>query len=90
MLVTAPVQEFLYQIRSSLTTKVVWIDAICINQEANDEKDVQLPFMREIYSKMSRVIAWLSPLDNLHETRNLQTLIRMFSWVAVLKKSHIQ
>lgn len=90
VLVTAPVQEFLYHIRSTLTTKVLWIDAICISQKANDEKNVQLPLMTEIYSKASRVIVWLGPPDNLRETRNLQTLIRMLSWITVRKKSHVQ
>jgi hypothetical protein len=36
-----------------------WIDAICINQADVDEKSLQIPRMREIYSSASQVIAWL-------------------------------
>ncbi|KAI2615386.1 heterokaryon incompatibility protein-domain-containing protein [Hypoxylon sp. NC1633] len=39
--------------------RVVWIDAICINQSDNLEKSHQVRLMRTIYSKASEVIVWL-------------------------------
>jgi hypothetical protein len=38
---------------------VVWINAICINQKDDVEKVTQIPLMREIYSRATRVIAWV-------------------------------
>ena len=39
--------------------RIIWIDAICINQEDNDEKGQQVQSMAKIYAKASRVIVWL-------------------------------
>lgn len=37
----------------------IWIDAICINQEDDVEKGIQIPLMYDIYAKASRTIIWL-------------------------------
>ena len=37
----------------------MWIDAISINQKNADEKNYQVPMMREIYSKATQTMAWL-------------------------------
>jgi hypothetical protein len=39
--------------------RVIWVDAICINQSHNAEKEVQIQLMAEIYAKASRVVVWL-------------------------------
>ncbi|CZR65729.1 uncharacterized protein PAC_15629 [Phialocephala subalpina] len=40
---------------------ILWIDAICINQEDLDERSEQVKLMAEIYSSASQVHAWLGP-----------------------------
>ncbi|RFU30889.1 hypothetical protein B7463_g5465, partial [Scytalidium lignicola] len=37
----------------------LWVDAICVNQENNDEKSSQVQQMSSIYSSAELVIAWL-------------------------------
>ena len=37
----------------------LWIDAICINQADNEEKNTQLALMRDIYASASRIVIWL-------------------------------
>ena len=37
----------------------IWIDAICINQNDQREKEHQIPMMDFIYSKANIVVAWL-------------------------------
>lgn len=39
--------------------RVLWIDALCINQADNQEKTQQVRLMGEIYSKAQRVLIWL-------------------------------
>jgi Heterokaryon incompatibility protein (HET) len=41
--------------------RVIWADAICINQNDSDEKTHQVSLMRNIYRKASRVMIWLGP-----------------------------
>ncbi|KAI1464976.1 HET-domain-containing protein [Daldinia caldariorum] len=46
------------------TSRVVWIDALCINQEDDVEKGPQVAMMNDIYRLASRVVAWLGPEEN--------------------------
>jgi hypothetical protein len=41
----------------------LWIDAVCINQDDDSEKNIQVPMMHEIYTKTSRTIIWLGESD---------------------------
>jgi hypothetical protein len=51
--------------RGFCTTSPValWIDAICINQRDDGEKNTQVPLMSDIYANASRVIVWLGDAD---------------------------
>ncbi|KAF5634029.1 heterokaryon incompatibility protein (het-6OR allele) [Fusarium sp. NRRL 25303] len=42
--------------------RVIWVDAICINQLDVEERGHQVALMREIYSNCERDIAWLDPM----------------------------
>jgi hypothetical protein len=37
----------------------IWVDALCIDQKNEKEKDDQVLFMRQIYAKATRVQIWL-------------------------------
>jgi hypothetical protein len=39
--------------------RVLWIDALCIDQKNNDERSSQVSLMHKIYSSASKVLAWL-------------------------------
>ncbi|KAI0868388.1 heterokaryon incompatibility protein-domain-containing protein [Hypoxylon argillaceum] len=43
--------------------RTIWIDAICINQSDDDEKNVSIPQMRDIYQSCWRTIMWLGEHD---------------------------
>ncbi|KAL4724551.1 hypothetical protein ACLX1H_007992 [Fusarium chlamydosporum] len=45
----------------------LWVDAICINQNDQVEKSIQVPRMSDIYGKCEHVLAWLGPVDNQEE-----------------------
>ncbi|KAI0411610.1 HET-domain-containing protein [Xylaria grammica] len=44
--------------RSVWRERVLWIDALCINQDDSQEKSEQVQLMRDIYHRASRVIAY--------------------------------
>ena len=37
----------------------IWVDAVCINQEDDQEKSAQIPLMANIFRDASRVVVWL-------------------------------
>jgi hypothetical protein len=41
----------------------IWIDAICIDQDNDFEKNKQVPHMEAIYGRASQTIVWLGPND---------------------------
>ncbi|KAF7629578.1 heterokaryon incompatibility protein-domain-containing protein [Aspergillus flavus] len=49
----------LLHIRDDQIVRHLWVDAICINQNNEDEKARQIPLMRDIYGHAHRVIVWL-------------------------------
>lgn len=50
---------FLRRVRRDSHDRLYWIDALCINQNDNDERSHQVRLMRDIYSSAARVIVWL-------------------------------
>lgn len=59
LLVTKNCLAALQQLRSDRETQSFWIDAICIDQENDKEKELQIPLMRDIYSNARQVVLWL-------------------------------
>lgn len=60
LLVTQNCLQLLRQFRHrSETSRALWIDAICINQESMDERTHQVQLMHDVYSKAKRVLIWL-------------------------------
>jgi hypothetical protein len=49
----------LLHLRDREIPRIIWIDAVCINQADEKEKEHQIQFMPIIYAKASRVIVWL-------------------------------
>lgn len=50
-------------VRSTSKTRILWIDAICINQEDTEEKNVQIKLMRRIYQEAETLLVWLGDDD---------------------------
>lgn len=56
---TSNLYAALSHLRDRLSDRVLWIDAICINQKDNKEKGQQVQAMAKIYASATRVIVWL-------------------------------
>ena len=61
--VTSNLDVALRYLRSATETRLLWIDAICIDQNNSAEKAGQVGMMRDIYAQASRVLVWLGQSD---------------------------
>ena len=57
--ITNSLHTALRRLRYEKEIRVLWADAICINQHNVAEKNTQVQLMRRIYSQPSRVLIWL-------------------------------
>ena len=57
--VTLNLHAALLRLRDHDIPRIIWVDAVCINQEDEQEKEHQIQFMAKIYGKASHVIVWL-------------------------------
>ena len=57
--ITANCEAALRQLRLPIQPRVLWIDAICIDQSPSPEKVQHLRIMRDIYQKAGEVLVWL-------------------------------
>jgi heterokaryon incompatibility protein (HET) len=47
------------RLRDRKFPRIIWVDAVCINQKSNNEKQQQIPLIPRIYSQATRVVIWL-------------------------------
>lgn len=57
--VTQNLYDAVQHLREPMHERIVWIDAMCINQKHDQERTDQVGIMRDIYAKASRVVIWL-------------------------------
>jgi hypothetical protein len=61
MVISETAHRALTDVRDHLGSMTIWIDALCINQSDNSEKAIQIPLMREIYTRATTVYVHLGP-----------------------------
>lgn len=61
--VTSNVRDFLRYLATEGVPHYIWIDGLCINQVDISEKNHQVSFMKNIYTKASKVVIWLGESD---------------------------
>ena len=61
--VSLNLEQALIRLRS-LTPRKIWVDAICIDQTSNKERNHQVSMMRSIYERATQVCVWLGPRDD--------------------------
>ena len=57
--VTKNLRSALFHLRREDTSRTLWIDAICINQDGLEERAQQVSIMRDIYKGALRTVVWL-------------------------------
>lgn len=61
LLITRNCETALRSLRLSSKKRTLWIDSICIDQQAIDEKSHQTSLMGDIYGEAWRTLIWLGP-----------------------------
>ncbi|KAK5086738.1 hypothetical protein LTR05_003906 [Lithohypha guttulata] len=57
--VTVNLHDALLSLRDKAEPRMLWIDAVCINQTDDEEKSRQVQHMKTIYEEASSVVVWL-------------------------------
>jgi hypothetical protein len=73
--VTQNLATALVYLRHATVPRVLWIDALCVNQEDMEERSSQVARMADIYRRAHRVVVWLGP-ESLEE-RSAQAVSTM-------------
>lgn len=63
--VTVNLEAALRHIRKPDASRLLWVDAICINQADGTEKMQQIRLMRDIYQKCEQVLIWMGDFKTL-------------------------
>ncbi|KAH7079908.1 heterokaryon incompatibility protein-domain-containing protein [Paraphoma chrysanthemicola] len=61
--ITANLDCALRHLRFTMVPRILWVDAISINQASTQERNHQVQIMGNIYSNAKEVIIWLGPVD---------------------------
>ncbi|TGO25966.1 hypothetical protein BPAE_0069g00380 [Botrytis paeoniae] len=56
--ITANLHAALLRLRNHALERVIWVDALCINQQDDQEKGLQIQLMPRIYGQATRVIVY--------------------------------
>lgn len=75
--ITQNLHGALRRLRSRDTPRILWVDAICINQDDDEEKGHQVDLMGWIYAQSVRTIVWLGDVPD----RDLGSAIALFNWI---------
>ncbi|KAH8602297.1 heterokaryon incompatibility protein-domain-containing protein, partial [Bisporella sp. PMI_857] len=51
----------LFKLRRNDKNRLLWVDALCINQRNVNERNHQVALMKEIFTQAAEVIVWLGP-----------------------------
>ncbi|KAI0451916.1 heterokaryon incompatibility protein-domain-containing protein [Xylaria acuta] len=82
LLITQNLFVALTQLRHERSTRDLWVDAICIDQNNFIERSHQVAMMGDIYRCATRVVAWLGLEDN-DSTYALQFMSELSSQITV-------
>ena len=82
LVVTQNLAEALFYLRYKDRPRILWIDAICVNQQDLKERSLQVKRMADLYWLAERVVVWLGPA-NYNSGRGMRILEQLSSQIEV-------
>ncbi|KAH9231835.1 hypothetical protein K456DRAFT_1763076 [Colletotrichum gloeosporioides 23] len=82
--ITQSLSEALRCFRLRDRARILWADAVCINQKDSREKSSQIPLMTDIYRRAESVLVWLG------NDVGAETAIRALSWTCRTADSELE
>lgn len=79
--ITLNLQMALRSLRYARASRILWVDAICINQDDETEKAKQIAIMGNIYKKADSVIVWLG--NEVPQTRTAFDVLSSLAFIWV-------
>jgi hypothetical protein len=58
----------LRRVRQTDYTRIIWVDAVCINQDDNSERSHQVQLMAQIYARATCVLVYIGETSNASDT----------------------
>ena len=77
LLISTNLRDVLRRFRHTAEARLLWVDAICINQEDHAERAAQVILMPKIYHSASQVLYWLGEEDE--RTSDAVNLLRLLA-----------
>ncbi len=85
--ITSNVDALLRHLRTPNDPRYLWIDAICLNQDDETEKALQIPMMGRIYEEAKGIHIWVGP--SVLMTRQLFAFFRRSTRIRQVEQSQI-
>lgn len=84
--VTDNAYNAMQRLRRHREARVIWIDAVCINQEDVMERNIQVAMMGTIYSLADQVVIWLGDADEaaVRMAHRVSSFLHLDDWAKVL------
>ncbi|KAH7398002.1 heterokaryon incompatibility protein-domain-containing protein [Cadophora sp. MPI-SDFR-AT-0126] len=79
--VTENLHAALIRLRQEDEKKTIWIDQLCIDQQNQEEKAVQVRLMREVYSNCQQCLIWMDEINENIRQSDAEAVLDVLSWL---------
>ncbi|KAL2068268.1 hypothetical protein VTL71DRAFT_16366 [Oculimacula yallundae] len=80
--VTNNLHAALLRVRQKVERKSMWIDQLCIAQQDQAEKSVQVRLMRKVYAQCRECLIWMDEIDKNATLADAQAIIEVLEFMA--------
>ena len=85
--ITLSLSVLLHQLEARRDVRFIWIDQICINQQDDLEKAIQVKMMRDVYVSAHKVLVWLGPSSTKGSDLVMDSIAPLDEAIGVLPES---